>query len=545
VNLLGAPQRPTATLGRYRLLMELGHGGMAHVYLALVTGLAGFSKLVVLKVMRDELREHPASLNMFLGEARLAARMNHPNVVVTSEVGEDNGRYYICMEYLEGQTLGRVLKKTIDQALPLAARLEIMCQMLEGLSYLHGFTDLDGTPLGLVHRDISPNNLFVTFEGAVKVLDFGVAKAAGISHVTEAGTFKGKLGYAAPEQIVGRSDQRSDVFAAGVLLWEILTYRRLTQDRTQTEIVQGRIAGAESELMLRQGSDVPPELLEICKKAAAKAPEDRYPTASAMQAAIKQYIAKASLEYSAEQLRDLLFGLYDAERGEMRLQIDRRVKHVQLEDEHPSEFSKAGAVPTAAPVFGGTSSSLSPVPAPASRGKLFAAGLAVALSAGVAGAFITRVAPQGTLSSAPPPSAAPVAKSAASDAPKQVGELVKLELSAEPANAELVLDGAKLEGNPFGGQLTKDGALHRLEVRAPGRRSEARMISLDEDLTLHIELRPLGAAAARAEASTAAPGAAKSGARRASEPTPAPGDFSHKPRDQKARPIDNSDPYGP
>ena len=120
---------------------------------------------------------------------RLAARMNHPNVVQTSEVGEDTGRYFICMEYLEGQTLSRLLKKTIDEALPLGARLEIMCQMLEGLSYLHGFSDLDGTPLGLVHRDISPNNVFVTFEGSVKVLDFGVAKAEGISLFTEAVTF--------------------------------------------------------------------------------------------------------------------------------------------------------------------------------------------------------------------------------------------------------------------------------------------------------------------------------------------------------------------
>jgi serine/threonine-protein kinase len=399
------PQRPTATLGRYRLLMELGHGGMAHVYLALVTGLAGFHKLVVLKVMRDELREHPASLNMFLGEARLAARMNHPNVVVTTEVGEDTGRYFICMEYLEGQTLSRVLKKTVDHALPLAARLEIMCQMLEGLSYLHGFKDLDGTPLGLVHRDISPNNLFVTFDGTVKVLDFGVAKAAGISHVTEAGTFKGKLGYAAPEQIVGRSDQRSDVFAAGVLMWELLTYRRLTQDRTQTEIVQGRIAGAESELMLRQGSDVPPELMEICKKAASKAPEDRYPSASAMQAAIRAYVEQASLEYSSEKLRDLLHGLYETERSEMRLQIDRRVKQAQLEDEHPSQFTSASFVPSAAPVFNGTSVSTSPsLVAPAGRGKMFVAALAVALLAGVAGAFITRITPQSALSTTPPPS---------------------------------------------------------------------------------------------------------------------------------------------
>jgi eukaryotic-like serine/threonine-protein kinase len=540
------PQRPTATLGRYRLLMELGHGGMAHVYLALVTGLAGFHKLVVLKVMRDELREHPASLNMFLGEARLAARMNHPNVVVTTEVGEDTGRYFICMEYLEGQTLSRVLKKTVDHALPLAARLEIMCQMLEGLSYLHGFKDLDGTPLGLVHRDISPNNLFVTFEGAIKVLDFGVAKAAGISHVTEAGTFKGKLGYAAPEQIVGRSDQRSDVFAAGVLMWELLTYRRLTQDRTQTEIVQGRIAGAESELMLRQGSDVPPELMEICKKAASKAPEDRYPSASAMQAAIRYYVANAGLEYSAEKLRELLHGLYETERAEMRLQIDRRVKQAQLEDEHPSEFSSVALVPSAAPVFNGTSAGTSPssLVAPAGRGKMFAAALAVALLAGVAGAFITRIAPQSALSTTPPPSAAPVAKSSVEASARVVGPLVRLRLSAMPANAELILDGAKLDGNPFSGQLAKDGALHRLEVRAPGRKTEARMINLDDDLQLHIELRALSAAAAAPEPSEAAPSAVKSSARRGTEP-PAASDFSHKQRDQKARPIDNADPYGP
>jgi serine/threonine-protein kinase len=551
---LAQPQRPTATLGRYRLLLELGHGGMAHVYLALVKGLAGFTKLQVLKVMRDELREHPASLNMFLGEARLAARMNHPNVVVTSEVGEDGGRYYICMEYLEGQTLSRVLKKTVDSPLPLPARLEIMCQMLEGLSYLHGFTDLDGTPLGLVHRDISPNNLFVTFDGAIKVLDFGVAKAAGISHVTEAGTFKGKLGYAAPEQIVGRSDQRSDVFAAGVLLWEILTYRRLTQDRTQTEIVQGRIAGAESELMQRQGADVPPELMDICARATAKAPEDRYPSAGAMQAAIRQYIDQHDLEFSPEKLRELLMVLYETERADMRLQIDRRVKQAHLEDEHPSEFASA-IVPNATTLFGATSNGQTSMePPPRSRGKMFGAALAVALLAGGAGAFITRLTPGNSVSSLPQASTQPAANSAAPARP-DAGQLVTLKLSAEPENAELILDGAKLEGNPFEGRLTKDGALHRVEARAPGRRSEARMIRLDADLTMHLELHvpPAGAGAAAAAAAVVAPeppepvqSSSKSAVRKPSEPASSPpSDFSHKQRDQKARPIDNTDPYGP
>lgn len=539
----GLPQqKPTAMLGRYRLLLELGHGGMAHVYLALVTGLAGFSKLVVLKVMRDELREHPASLNMFLGEARLAARMNHPNVVQTSEVGEDAGRYFICMEYLEGQTLSRLLKKTIDGTLPLGARLEIMCQMLEGLSYLHGFTDLDGTPLGLVHRDISPNNIFITFDGSVKVLDFGVAKAAGISHVTEAGTFKGKLGYAAPEQIIGRSDQRSDVFAAGVLLWEILTYRRLTQDRTQTEIVQGRIAGAESELMQQRGSDVPPELMAICSKAASKAPEDRYASAALMRDAIRQYISDNSLEFPAEKLRDMLHGIYQTERSEMRRQIDQRMKQVALEDEHPSQF-QSPLVPNAPSVFNGTASGgTSPThPQPAGRGKLLVLGAAIALLAGVAGAVVTRGkrTSEPVASAAPAPVAAPVAASSPSK------RLVKLELSADPPGAELLLDGAKLEGNPFSGQLDQDSALHRLEVRAPGRRSEARMIHLDEDVKLHIALAFAAAAAPVSSSSTPAAVSPRGGTRKDGSPAPTD-DFVHKPRDGKpARPIDNSDPYGP
>ncbi|HVY29053.1 MAG TPA: serine/threonine-protein kinase [Polyangiaceae bacterium] len=540
----GLPQqKPTAMLGRYRLLLELGHGGMAHVYLALVSGLAGFSKLVVLKVMRDELREHPASLNMFLGEARLAARMNHPNVVQTSEVGEDAGRYFICMEYLEGQTLSRLLKKTIEGTLPLGARLEIMCQMLEGLSYLHGFSDLDGTPLGLVHRDISPNNIFVTFDGSVKVLDFGVAKAAGISHVTEAGTFKGKLGYAAPEQIVGRSDQRSDVFAAGVLLWEILTYRRLTQDRTQTEIVQGRIAGAESELMLQRGSDVPPELMAICAKAAAKAPEDRYASAAAMRDAIRQYVSAQSLEFPADKLRDLLHDVYQNERAEMRRQIDQRMKQVALEDEHPSQYSQAPYVPNAPAVFGSITSTSPTNAAPsAGRGRLLAFGAVVALFASIAGAVAMKLKPAAP---APPASAATPASAAAPTAASAPGkQLVKLELSADPPGAELLLDGAKLEGNPFSGQLDRDSALHRLEARAPGRRSEARMIRLDQDLTLRLALVPTGTTAAAPAASAAATSPTAKGASRKEGATS--DDFVHKPREGKSsRPIDNSDPYGP
>jgi len=536
----GLSSQPTIALGRYRLLMELGRGGMAHVYLALISGLAGFNKLVVLKVMRDELREHPASLNMFLGEARLAARMHHPNVVQTSEVGEDGGRYFICMEYLEGQTLSLLLKKTIDGSLPVAARLEIICQMLEGIAYLHGFTDLDGTPLDLVHRDISPNNIFITFEGGVKVLDFGVAKAAGISHVTESGTFKGKLGYAAPEQIFGRSDQRSDVFAAGVLLWEVLTYRRLTQDRTETEIVQGRIAGAESQLMLERGGDVAPELMAICAKATAKAPEDRYPTASAMREAIRDYIDRSGLDFPTQKLRDLLQTLYEEERGEMRRQIDQRMKQAQLEDDHP-EYAGGSVVPSAAPVFGGSpgsqSASSAPLAAsipPAARGKLLVAGAVVALLAGLAGALVMRLSPNPPRASSAPASAGSADDAPATSAPSAA--LVRLRLSSDPANAELLLDGAKLAGNPFTGQLPKDQALHRLEVRAAGRRTDVRMIPFDEDLELRVELAPAPPAIA--------PPSSKASRKDDASSRENTSDFVHK-SNKPARPIDNTDPYGP
>jgi len=374
------------------------------------------------------------------------------------------------------------------------------------------------------------------------VLDFGVAKAAGISHVTEAGTFKGKLGYAAPEQIIGRSDQRSDVFAAGVLLWEILTYRRLTQDRTQTEIVQGRIAGAESELMLQKGSDVPPELMAICAKAAAKAPEDRYPSANAMRDAVRAYITLHSLEFPSEKLRDLLHRTFETERTEMRRLIDQRMKHAQLEDEHPSEVSKAPFVPNAAALFGGTSSGTGPTnAAPLGRGKLFAAAAAVALLAGAAGALIMRVRPSAPVAEG----GAVVAAQPSPSSPRNDGAtaqtLVKLQLSAEPPAAELILDGAKLEGNPFSGQLPKDGALHRLEVRAPGRKTEARMVRLDHDLTLHVDLLVLNTPAAAAGATPA-----KASTRPGSTPSAPAEDFVHKQRDGKpARPIDNSDPYGP
>ena len=546
----------TARLGRYRLLLELGEGGMARVFVAFSSGLGGFNKLVVLKVMRDELRENESSLGMFLAEARLAARMAHQNIVQTLEVGEDGGRYFICMEYLEGQTLGRLMKKTVETPLPLAARLELICQVLEALVYMHAFADPDGTPLGLVHRDISPNNIFVTFDGTAKVLDFGVAKAAGVSQATEAGTFKGKLGYAAPEQILGNSEQRSDVFAVGVLLWELLAYRRLSQDRTQQEIVQARMAGVDGELM-RKALGVPVELLQICMRAAAKQVEDRYASALEMRDALRGYIRANNLECTPEQLRTLLGELYATDRAEIRRLVDQRMKQANLEDDHPGSASSIPIAPTmlsglnTVTLTANAATYISQAAPPPSKGRWIAALVGVAALAGVAGRWLSDSAQQAKATGGVQAAESAAAQHASEPAKAQV--LITLKVAATPADSEILLDDARLDGNPFSGQFPKDVALRRLEVRCLGRVTEARMVHFDQDLDLLIALQVDKAAPAmRGGGAAAALAPRAGGGKHAGDSTGAPSTtagaataapLTHQGAATGARPIDDSDPY--
>ncbi len=222
----GAPDR----FGKYRNLRHIGQGGMADVFLAGWRGPSGFNKLVVVKRLRDEVASDAAFRQMFLDEARLAARLNHPNVVQTYEVFEDEGAHYITMEYLEGQPLSRLVRECkklgIQLEPPLCAR--IVSDMLCGLHYAHEARDYNGVPLQIVHRDVSPQNIFVTYDGQVKVVDFGIAKAELSSTKTQVGFFKGKAAYMAPEQLEGGPiDWRVDVFTTGIILWELLTGKKL------------------------------------------------------------------------------------------------------------------------------------------------------------------------------------------------------------------------------------------------------------------------------------------------------------------------------
>ncbi|MBP9113235.1 MAG: serine/threonine protein kinase, partial [Polyangiaceae bacterium] len=220
---------------KYRLLAELGHGAMAEVFLAIVEGPKGFRfrKLMVVKKLRKNLAEDPEFIRMFLDEARIAARLNHPNVAQTNEVGEVDDEYFLAMEYLEGQTLARVrerskkLEKMGTTGLSKIAEYALLLDMLSGLHYAHELKDFDGSPFNIVHRDITPQNLFVTYEGNAKILDFGIAKAAGRSQETREGIIKGKVRYMSLEQASGKEvDRRADIFATGVLLFEAATQKR-------------------------------------------------------------------------------------------------------------------------------------------------------------------------------------------------------------------------------------------------------------------------------------------------------------------------------
>src|SRR5262245_23884883 len=213
--------------GDYRLIASLGRGGMAEVFLATRTGMVGFHKLVVVKRLRSDLLEevHAARYRaLLLDEARLAARLHHPNIVQTFEVGEHHGHPFMAMEYLDGQPLSSVLSKARRAARWVSTELalQIIADALAALAYAHDLADYDGSPLHIVHRDVSPQNIFWTYDGEIKLVDFGVAKFALKSMETEAGVVKGKLTYMAPEQARGAAvDRRADLFVVGILLWEL------------------------------------------------------------------------------------------------------------------------------------------------------------------------------------------------------------------------------------------------------------------------------------------------------------------------------------
>jgi serine/threonine protein kinase/ABC-type branched-subunit amino acid transport system substrate-binding protein len=315
---------------KQRLLFELGRGGMGTVYLAITEGPGGFQKLKVIKQLRAGLAQSPEAVTMFLDEARLSARLRHPNIVQTNEVGFDDGYYFLEMEYLEGQSLDLVLRAAKESGgVPIRSMVWILAQALAGLDYAHKLTDLSGKPLRLVHRDISPHNLFVTYEGEVKVLDFGIAKAADSSTQTESGVFKGKLSYMAPEQAMKNLfplDHRADLFPVGVILWQALAGRRLWENASDYDIFQGLGEGKIPRL-LDVKPDADPRLAAICDKAMAHDPANRYQSADEFEEALEAWLeGTESRRGGARDLKTLMESLFAKQRAETTALVEARVR---------------------------------------------------------------------------------------------------------------------------------------------------------------------------------------------------------------------------
>jgi serine/threonine-protein kinase len=291
---------------------------MGTVYLAVSRGAGDFRKLKVVKHLRSDLACQPTFLQAFLDEARLAARLNHPNVVQTNEVGFDGEHYFLEMEYLEGQSLEMLLRGAPP---PQPVGLFVLCEVLAGLHYAHELTDTDGTPLWVVHRDVTPHNVFVTYDGTVKLLDFGIAKAAGASQETSTRVIKGKAAYMSPEQAGRRPvDRRADVFSAGVILWRLLVGKKLWEDASDEQIFH-RLAEGDIPAPRSVSGETPAALEALCMKALSVDPARRFATARDFQRALEEHTTAG-----ARALSEWMLARFGEEREATVRRIDAQLR---------------------------------------------------------------------------------------------------------------------------------------------------------------------------------------------------------------------------
>ncbi len=298
--------------GRYQLLKKIASGGMGQVFLARSAGERGFEKLLVIKRILPHLVEDEEFFSMFFDEARITARLNHPNIAQIFDLGEAEGSHYIAMEYVAGEDVRRIEKFARSKSVrePLGVVLRIIADAAAGLDYAHKALDATGKPLGLVHRDVSPQNILVGFDGGVKLIDFGVAKAAGRLQMTATGILKGKYPYMSPEQADGESvDLRSDIFALGIVFWEQLTDKRLFKGENDTmtlRLVKACNVPPPSSI----DPKVPASLDAIVLKALERNPADRYSDCAQLRLAIEDFAVANGIASSSAHLVAFMQGLY-------------------------------------------------------------------------------------------------------------------------------------------------------------------------------------------------------------------------------------------
>ncbi len=309
-------------IGKYQLIHKLATGGMAEVFLAKAAGPMGFEKLCVLKRILPHLATEPTFVDMFLSEARLAAQLNHPNIVQIFDFGEAEGTYFIAMEYIDGPNLREMIRRAsgVSLSLPIAFCARVVCSACEGLAFAHDFKDpATNLAMNIVHRDISPDNLLLSRQGAVKVVDFGIAKAAGQSPHTQTGVLKGKLAYMPPEQLRNEPlDRRADVYALGVVLYELLTGLKPFVANSEAGMVQAILFELQIPVVQRR-PDVPEGFQRILAKALAKERERRYPDCASLQADLEEFVLSTGKPMGAAQMALLVAMMTAGSEGPMPL----------------------------------------------------------------------------------------------------------------------------------------------------------------------------------------------------------------------------------
>jgi serine/threonine protein kinase/Tfp pilus assembly protein PilF len=309
------PDFQPARFGKYILVERLATGGMAQLYRAKILGVQGFEKLIAIKMILPHLAKEHELVSSFIDEAKLAALLNHQNIVQIYDFGSMEDSYFISMEYLFGKDLRAIATKSKEKNVPVSLEhaLYIMSRVCSGLDYAHKLKDFQGKPLDIIHRDISPQNIFVTYEGDVKILDFGIAKAASQSTITQYGMIKGKVAYMSPEQAAGKSiDRRSDLFSTGILLYELVTGNRMfTGDSTMQILAKVREAEFKPPESITPG--LPEKVFSILKRALAKEPEQRYPSCGEMLRDLEECMVELSLRPTTGGLAHYMKELFQDE----------------------------------------------------------------------------------------------------------------------------------------------------------------------------------------------------------------------------------------
>jgi eukaryotic-like serine/threonine-protein kinase len=479
---------------------------MADVYLAATQGPRGFQKLLVVKLAR--FTGDPVFSTMFMEEARIAAQLEHPNVIQTYEIAEEGTRHYIVMEYLDGGNLSRLRQRcNKNGGLPLRTSLTILSQVLEGLEYAHEARGLDGRELKVVHRDLSPSNIMVTAQGAVKILDFGIAKATDSYSFTQTGKFSGKLSYMPPEQMRGASvDARADLFAFGVILAESAMNEKLWGTQGAPEIAAK--LGNNEIPSLDRGTPIDPMLRSICERALAADRDQRYATAAELKIDLAKYLDVIGGPLPAKELGQFVRMTVEDDRAKLQGVIDTQLQKLSANGWSASGWSGSMSVPDLPrvehtpshdstmqaeqqfeeiqiiPHTPETQPRLPSAPARSATKLVALGGVLLALMIVFVIVLVwsnKHDAPSSTAQATPPPPMTPTAPP---------NTTVRLEIVVSPANALLMLDGKPLGANPYVGAVARDGKVHELAVSAPGFSPLTQEVAADRDLNLRLNLVP-------------------------------------------------------